>query len=388
MEREGTVRTRSSLSLALLLMLALLAMTLGLVGCSSEEELEPQSVSEDVITIEVPGSWTVEEADISEYSDLLSGYVYSAVSDDGSCSVVIGSYVGALDGTCTADELTYSIASELESSDGGFTVDEDSLEETTTSDGVVTHTMGVAYIDDAGTGWEGSFVIYYSGEDVAEILALCEQEEVEEHLSDIEDVIDSAVIADASEPLFFDEEAYEEELAEELEEDLADAEEDLEDAEDSSDSEVLTDGQIGDGEYTLSLPGSWYVEDSAYDDETYDLSVYVAFSSDFTEYLIFYPSMPTVDLGVTSMEQFETAFLESMEYDAGECTESTTSDGVVNHRYSSTDEDGITTYINFTYSGDTCGIIFASGYDDEALADVSSIIDGITVANPSAPSIS
>lgn len=383
MEREGTARARSSLSLVLLLVLALLAMTLGLAGCSSEEELEPQSVSEDVITIEVPGSWTVEEADISEYSDLLSGYVYSAVSDDGSCSVVIGSFVGALDGTSTADELTYLIASELESSDGGFTVDEDSLEETTTSDGVVIHTMGVAYIDDAGTSWEGSFVIYYSGEDVAEILALCEQEEVEEHLSDIEDVIDSAVIADASEPLFFDEEAYEEELAEEL----ADVEEDLEDVEDSSDSEVLTDSQIGDGEYTLSLPGSWYVEDSVYD-ESYGLSVFVAFSSDFTEYLIFYPSMPTVDLGVTSMEQFETAFFESMEYDVGECTESTTSDGVVNHRYSSTDEDGITTYINFTYSGDTCGIVFASGYDDEALAAVSSIIDGITVANPSTPSIS
>lgn len=389
MERGSSVRSRASSMIALLFAAVLLALACGLAGCSSEEETEPQSISDGVSTIEVPGSWTVEEIDASElvYSDSAS-MAYAVSSDDGDGFVVFYS-AEVLDGTFTAEEMSTLIGIYLED-EGDYTIDyNDSLEEVVKTSGVTVHTMDASFTDDDGGEWEGSMELLYSGETVSVVLGLCDAEAIEaedeECLDEVEDILDSAEVEDPEEPLFFDEEAYEEELGEELEEELMEglAEEYAE----TYGSTAMTNAQIGDDEYTLTLPGTWYVAEVAVD-ESLGLSEILAYSSDFTMAVVFFPSFPTTGISVSTKSEFEAVFFEDWEVELGECTESTSSDGVVTRRYDYFNEDGYTGYVDFTYSGDSCAITAAYGYDEVALSDVASILDSLTVANPSAPSIS
>ena len=378
MEEQGTVRKRSALAPVLACMAALLALTLGLAGCSTETE--PQSVSDGVITVEVPGSWTVE--DYEEASESMEELGYSATTgqmaypDDGYGLVFFYSVEEVLDGSYTADAWTYSIAYGFESSDEGFTLDYDSLEETTTSDDAVIDTLEFAYVDEDDAEWEGSFEIVYSGDTLSVLVCMCLTDEAEEYGEEVDDILDSLVVEDPSEPLLLDEEALEEELAEDLEEEV-------EEAEESTGTETLTDGQVGDGEYTITLAGDWYVSETVLD-ESSGLVMEIGYSSDFSKAVVFYPSFPTTGAGYSTMDEYEASFIESFEVEQSECTESTISDVVTVHRYDYADDDGAVGYIQFTYSGDTCGLVVVFGYDESDLSDLQAIVDSMTVANPTA----
>ena len=377
MEGQGTVRKRSALAPVLVLMAALLALSFGLAGCSTEQE--PQSVSDGVITIEVPGSWTVE--DYEEASESMEELGYSATTgqtaypDDGYGLVFFYSIEEILDDSLTADAWTYSIAYGFESSDD-YTVDYDSVEETTTSDGVVIDTLEFVYVDEDDAEWEGTLELVYSGDTLSVFVCMCLADETEEFGEEVDDILDSLVVEDPSEPLLLDEEALEEELAEDLEEEI-------EETEESTDTETLTDGQVGDGEYTITLAGDWYVTETVLD-ESSGLVMEIGYSSDFSKAVVFYPSFPTSAAGYSSMDEYEASLIESFEVEQSECTESTISDVVTVHRYDYADDDGAIGYIQFTYSGDTCGIVVVFGYDESDLSDLQAIVDSMTVANPTA----
>lgn len=377
MENGGTVHRRSSLASIVALMVALLVLAFGLAGCS---EQEPQSVSDGVITIEVPGSWTVEEAD--ESTEYLEDYGYSVTTayyatDEDGVGVILYSIEDVLDGTLTAELWTYSIAYGFELS-GDYTVDYDSVEETTTSDDAVIDAMEFTYTDEDGDDWDGTLELIYSDDSISILVGMCLSDQVEEDGEELDEILDGVVIEDPAEPLFLDEEALEEELEE--------LEEETEDTDESSDVETLTDGQIGDDEYTLTLSGTWYVEESV--DDTLGTSTFTVYDESYTTAISFMPSTPTVDYGYTTIDDFESDFFYGMGMDESECTESTTSDGVVIHTYDYSDDYGNVGYIELAYSGDTCAVIVALTADDTALSSLTTVLDSLTVANPSAPSIS
>ena len=378
MERIGSSRRHASSMVVLLLAAALLVLAYGLSGCSSGEEAEPQSVSDDVVTIEVPGSWTVEETEAGEvaYSDS-TGSVFTASSDDGSSFVVLYS-AEVLDGTFTADEMSMLVGIGLEY-EGEYVVDSDSLSETVKTSGVTIHTMDASYTDDDGGDWEGTMELLYSGETVSVILGFCDADaemEVDASLDEVEDILDSAEVEDPEEPLFFDEESYEEELADELE-----------DAEDSSglDMELYTDAVILEGGFTLTLAGDWYIEETV--DSSLGLTQYIAYSSDYSQYVFFAPGISIASTGYTSTDEYEETFISGLGSERGACDETTTEDGVLIHLY----EYESIGYVEFVYSGDTSAIIFGLCYDggeEETMAELQDVFGTLTVDDPSEPSIS
>lgn len=378
MERIGSSRRHASSMVVLLLAAALLVLAYGLSGCSNGEEAEPQSVSDDVVTIEVPGSWTVEETEAGEvaYSDS-TGSVFTASSDDGSSFVVLYS-AEVLDGTFTADEMSMLVGIGLEY-EGEYVVDSDSLSETVKTSGVTIHTMDASYTDDDGGDWEGTMELLYSGETVSVILGFCDADaetEDDASLDEVEDILDSAEVEEPEEPLFFDEESLEEELAEELE-----------DAEDSSglDMELYTDAVILEGGFTLTLAGDWYIEETV--DSSLGLTQYIAYSSDYSQYVFFAPGISIASTGYTSTDEYEETFISGLGSERGACDETTTEDGVLIHLY----EYESIGYVEFVYSGDTSAIIFGLCYDggeEETMAELQDVFGTLTVDDPSEPSIS
>lgn len=379
MERGGSVRSRASSMVALLFAAMLLALACGLAGCSSEEEAEPQSISDGASTIEVPGSWTVEEIDASEvvYSDS-AGTAYAASSDDGDGFVVFYS-AEVLDGTFTAEEMSTLIGIYLED-EGDYTIDyNDSLEEVVKSSGVTIHTMDASYTDDDGGDWEGSMELIYSGGTVSVVLGFCDAEAIEaeddECLDEVEDILDSAAVEDPEEPLFFDEESYEEELTDA--EDLFDL-----------DMELYTDSVVSEGGFSLTLVGDWYIAETEETvDSSLDFTQYIAYSSDYSQYVYFAPGISIASTGYTSTDEYEETFISGLGSERGACDETTTEDGVLIHLY----EYESIGYVEFVYSGDTSAIIFGLCYDggeEETMAELLDVFDTLTVEEPSEPSIS
>ena len=364
---------------ALLFAAMLLALACGLAGCSSEEEAEPQSISDGASTIEVPGSWTVEEIDASEvvYSDS-AGTAYAASSDDGDGFVVFYS-AEVLDGTFTAEEMSTLIGIYLED-EGDYTIDyNDSLEEVVKSSGVTIHTMDASYTDDDGGDWEGSMELIYSGGTVSVVLGFCDAEAIEaeddECLDEVEDILDSAAVEDPEEPLFFDEESYEEELTDA--EDLFDL-----------DMELYTDSVVSEGGFSLTLVGDWYIAETEETvDSSLDFTQYIAYSSDYSQYVYFAPGISIASTGYTSTDEYEETFISGLGSERGACDETTTEDGVLIHLY----EYESIGYVEFVYSGDTSAIIFGLCYDggeEETMAELLDVFDTLTVEEPSEPSIS
>lgn len=379
MERDDAAR-RNVLLMTLVAAVVALFAALALSGCSSgsdegsaeveETEAVVQTVSDGVVTIEMPGSWMVEEEDAGEYEDLTlaTGSTCTASSEDGCCMVELYAIEDALDGNISVSTWAYVIISLAGIADGSV-VDEDSLVETTLDGGAVLQAFDLTCTDEDDVEWEGTLEVFYSGSSISVLTVRCMVDELEEHGDEIDDILASAVVEDPSEPV---------QTEEETDGDGA-----------SSDAETETDVQLSDAGYAITLSGQWYVEEN--NDDTTGLTQFVANDESLSMGVTFLPGIQLDEDGVSSIDEFEAGFFSGTGVDSDECEETITSDGVVIHRYGYLDDDGNAGYLELVYSGDTCAYILAygiGGADDETLSALEDILDTLEVADPSAPSLS
>lgn len=189
-----------------------------------EEEEETQTVSDGTLSIEIPADWEIVDSD----SDTI-------VVRTASGEVIVDFVSAALDGSYSADAIASGVI-EGATSDGTMTIDEDSLEEETTDDGVLIRSYDASLSYD-GYEYEGTVVMFFSGDSYSVLNGLCLTDLLDEYGDELDEVMTSATVLDPSEPNLLSTTA-DEDIDEEEETDIESEEVEAEEEEETSEEET------------------------------------------------------------------------------------------------------------------------------------------------------
>ena len=203
-----------------------------------------QTVSDGTISLEVPADWEVDEDD--------GTYIVNSTDHEAVLTLVTSTDV--LDGSLTADEVCSAVA-EGASTDEGSEVDEDSMEETVTDEGVIIRVYDYDYTYE-GEDYDGNVEIILSGSSISVIAEVCSEDAADDYEDALEDALDSVTVLDPSEPDLLDADAAEEEEEDEEEEAVED-----DDEEDSSESTSSSSSELLDPEI---LESGYYIDEDGY----------------------------------------------------------------------------------------------------------------------------
>ena len=185
-----------------------------------DTETETQTVSNGTISVEVPASWDVVEDE--------DGNGYSVGKGNGDVAISVKTEEGILDGTTYgwgyAEGILLAINSGEEDENGATAyVDTDSLEESTTDEGVLIRTYDYSEATDE-IEYDGSLQMIFSGDSLSTVIVACYSGVQDEYEEQLETILSSVTVENPEEPLLWgvdsDSEDEEDGTAEETEEEF------------------------------------------------------------------------------------------------------------------------------------------------------------------------
>ena len=319
-----------------------------------------QTVTSDWLSIEVPEDWTVETLnEDAELGDSLY-CVRHIYSDEPGFYVYIG-------GPQQIDEevqTQYEYDEELEEwLYGAEKVDEFTIDgavvqqyEVDSTEISLSYTPDDYELTDDSTEWAGYVYYVYSGSEYVVLRTYCLADEYDEGASELEDILDSMVLEDASEP--------------------------------ETVMQTLTDGEI-----SIEVPFGWSVESQTPDDASYETMI-TAVQYDSEQMAILqtgtsisgWSSLELVTAIAEQLYDLDSSTLDQSEYENGAT--------ICRYDFSYTVEDNgteVVGYIEFVFSGDTYSTILVLCVEDEFSENsetLESILDSMTIENPSEPDFS
>ena len=312
-----------------------------------------QTVTSDWLSIEVPEDWTVDSD-----SDDEETYVYP---DDFTGFVAI----------CGPDEIGHYLDYQYEFFDDTVApiyYDGEVLDDSSIGDAVVqrlqveSSNLILEQLDEieeladyAEDEWAGYVYYIYSGTEYMELKVFCLANEYDDHADELEEVLESVVLEDAQEP--------------------------------ETVMQVLSDGET-----SIEVPADWLVEEQE-SDESYlvqayqwDVTLMVTLQNGYSLSGL---SLKSVDYAASLFETLlglDSSTLEQFEYENGAI--------IYRYDYSYTDEDNDIDrvgYLEIVFSGDEASLIIVMSDEDEFAENsekLESILDSLTIENPSEPDFS
>ena len=340
--------------IAIAAVMAVVIVIIACVGLFSGEKT--QTVTSDWLSIEVPEDWTVETLnEDAEPGDSLY-CVRHIYSDEPGFYVYIGGPQQIDEEVQTQYEYDEVLAEWLYGAEkvDDFTIDDAVVQqyEVDSTEISLSFAPDDYELTDDSTEWAGYVYYVYSGTEYIVLRTFCLADEYDEDVGELEDILDSMVLEDASEP----------------------------------ETVMQT---VSDGEISIEVPAGWTVEDVTPSDASYDARIKaVQFDSS---------QMALLQTG-TSLSGMENIYIPLIIFEQGYGLDSSTleqseyANGAILCKYDYSDEEnGLAGYVEFVFSGDTVSTVFAVSVEDEFSENsetLETILDSLTIENPSEPDFS
>ena len=321
------------------------------VGLFSGEKT--QTVTSDWLSIEVPEDWTVETLnEDAEPSDSLY-CVRHIYSDEPGFYVYIGGPQQIDEEVQTQYEYDEEYEEWLYGAEkvDDFTIDGAVVQqyEVDSTEISLSYTPDDYELTDDSTEWAGYVYYVYSGSEYIVLRTYCLADEYDEDVGELEDILDSVVLEDASEP-----EAV---------------------------MQTVTSGEI-----SIEVPAGWTVESEASDSSDID-NLVMAYRYDYTQVVFLQGGY---SLSGKSFDYFLTLIEANFGLDTNTLEKFEDGNGVVICRYEYSGDE-LVGYAEVVFSGDFASVITVVCTEDELAEDpetLESILDSVTIENPSEPDFS